>query len=316
MSEKVALYVGESLSRYRFPEGHPFSIDRQRAFWNEAVKQGLDKRVSVCPPRHAGHAELRRFHTDEHIERVATGSRLGEGYLDYGDTPAFPGIFEAAAAVGGTALEALERIMAGEALRSFQPVGGLHHARAHAAAGFCVFNDLALVIRSLHEIHGVKRVAYVDIDAHHGDGVFYAFEDDPDVILADIHEDGRFLYPGTGHEHETGTGEAVGTKLNLPLPPGAGNRYFAEAWERALDHLRHYRPEFVVLQCGADSLLGDPLAHLRLTPESHARVARDLRRLAEDMCQGRMMAFGGGGYDLDNLAAGWCAVLGEMVEIG
>jgi acetoin utilization protein AcuC len=316
MTDKVALYIGESLGRYRFPEGHPFSIDRQRAFWDEAVRRRLDKRVTVRPPRPADYHELRRFHTDEHIGRVETGSRLGEGYLDYGDTPAFPGVFEAAAAVGGTALEALKRIMGGEATRSFQPVGGLHHARAHAAAGFCVFNDLALVIRSLREIHRVKRVAYVDIDVHHGDGVFYAFEDDPDLILADIHEDGRFLYPGTGHEYETGAGEALGTKLNLPLPPGAGNREFLQAWARALDHLRHHRPQFVVLQCGADSLLGDPLAHLRLTPEAHARVARDLRLLAEEMCQGRMMAFGGGGYDLDNLAAGWCAVLGEMVEFG
>ncbi|MCK7500573.1 MAG: hypothetical protein MZW92_67855 [Comamonadaceae bacterium] len=186
----------------------------------------LDKRVALCAPRPAQRAELARFHTAEHIERVESQSRSGQGYLDYGDTPAFPGMFEAASAVTGTALDGLERIMAGEIRRTFQPVGGLHHARPHTAAGFCVFNDLGLAIRTLREIHGVRRVAYVDIDVHHGDGVLYTFEDDPELIFADIHEDGRYLYPGTGHAHETGIGRAQGTKLNLPLAPGAGDRDF------------------------------------------------------------------------------------------
>ncbi len=316
MAAQVLLYIGESLARYRFPDGHPFGIDRQRAFWNEAQRQGLDKRVALCPPRPAQRAELSRFHTEEHIERVESQSRSGQGYLDYGDTPAFPGMFEAASAVTGTALDGLERIMAGEFRRTFQPVGGLHHARPHTAAGFCVFNDLGLAIRTLREIHGVRRVAYVDIDVHHGDGVYYTFEDDPELILADIHEDGRYLYPGTGHAHETGIGRAQGTKLNLPLAPGAGDRDFFAAWERVLEHLRRHRPEFILFQCGADSLQGDPLAHLRLTPASHAHAARTLCRLADELCGGRIMAFGGGGYDLKNLAAGWCAVLGEMVSDG
>jgi len=314
MAAEVLLYIGESLARYRFPDGHPFGIDRQRAFWDEAQRHGLDKRVAVCPPRAAGRAELARFHTAEHIDRVEYHSRIGEGYLDEGDTPAFRGMFEAASAVTGTALDALERIMAGEFRRTFQPVGGLHHARPHTAAGFCVFNDLGLAIRTLREIYGVRRVAYVDIDVHHGDGVFYTFEDDPELIFADIHEDGRFLYPGTGHSHETGIGRAQGTKLNLPLMPGAGDRDFFAAWERVLDHLRRHRPEFILFQCGADSLKGDPLAHLHLTPAAHAHAARTLCRLADEMCGGRIMAFGGGGYSLRNLAAGWCAVLGEMAN--
>ena len=213
-----------------------------------------------------------------------------------------------------TALDALQRVISGATLRSFQPVGGLHHARADSAAGFCVFNDLAIVIRSLREMHGVRRIAYVDIDVHHGDGVFYAFERDPELIFADIHEDGRYLYPGTGFADETGAGDAVGTKLNVPLLPGAGDREFFAAWERVLDHLRRHRPEFILFQCGADSLRGDPLAHLRLTPAAYAHAARTLCRFADDYCSGRLMAFGGGGYDLRNLAAGWCAVLREMVR--
>jgi acetoin utilization protein AcuC len=313
MTEEVLLYVGEPLARYRFPAGHPFSIDRQRAFWNEAQRQNLHQRVQVLAPRIATPDELRRFHTGQYIETVAHRSVSGGGYLDYGDTPAFPGVFEAACAITGTALDALDHIMSGASRRTFQPVGGLHHARADSAAGFCVFNDLAVVIRSLREIYRVRRVAYVDIDVHHGDGVFYAFECDPELIYADIHEDGRYLYPGTGHAEETGAGEAAGTKLNLPLMPGAGDREFFAAWEQVLDHLRRHRPEFILFQCGADSLRGDPLADLRLTPASHAHAARTLCRFADESCDGRLMVFGGGGYNLANLAMGWCAVLREMV---
>lgn len=316
MMAEVLVYVGEPLARYRFPAGHPFSIDRQRAFWDEAQRQNLDQRVQVLPPHIATRDELRRFHTGQYIESVAHRSILGEGYLDYGDTPAFPGMFEAACAVTGTALDGLKRIMSGANRRTFQAVGGLHHARADSAAGFCVFNDLAIVIRSLREIHRVRRVAYVDIDVHHGDGVFYAFERDPELIYADIHEDGRYLYPGTGHAYETGAGEAAGTKLNVPLLPGAGDREFFAAWERVLDHLRRHRPEFILFQCGADSLRGDPLADLRLTPAAHAHAAQTLCRFADESCHGRLMVFGGGGYDLGNLAAGWCAVLREMVLSG
>ncbi len=314
MAAEVLLYVGESLAGYRFPDGHPFGIDRQRAFWDEAQRLDLHRRVALRAPRPATHEELCRFHTSEHIERVAERSAAGGGYLDYGDTPVFPGIFEAASAVMGTALDALERIMAGEARCSFQPVGGLHHARPHAAAGFCVFNDLGLTIRTLRELHGVRRVAYVDIDVHHGDGVFYSFEDDPDLIFADIHEDGRYLYPGTGYPEETGIGVARGTKLNLPLPPGAGDREFFAAWEMVMEHLQRHRPDFILFQCGADSLRGDPLAHLNLTPAAHAHAARSLNRLAQETCGGRLMVFGGGGYKLSNLAPAWCAVLSELLR--
>ena len=309
---EISLYIGEPLARYRFPDGHPFSIDRQRAFWDEARRQSLDRRVQVLAPRSASQDELLRFHSGPYIETVEERCNAGDGYLDYGDTPAVRGLYEAGCAVAGTALDALERIMSGASVRTFQPVGGLHHARADSAGGFCVFNDLAIVIRSLREVHRVRRVAYVDIDVHHGDGVFYAFERDPELILADIHEDGRYLYPGTGHADETGAGEAIGTKLTLPLLPGAGDREFFAAWERVLDHLQRHRPEFIVFQCGADGLRGDPLADLRLTPAAHAHASRTLCRFADESCGGRLMAFGGGGYDLKNLAAGWCAVLREM----
>jgi acetoin utilization protein AcuC len=196
-----------------------------------------------------------------------------------------------------------------EVRRSFQPIGGLHHARRGAAAGFCIFNDTGVVIETLRAQYGVKRIAYVDIDVHHGDGVFYAYEADPDVIIVDTHQDGRTLYPGTGHAHEVGRGEASGTKLNVPLPPGTGDDEYLAEWGRCVQFLREFRPEFFILQCGADSIAGDPLAMLRLSPAAHARVAKDLCELADASAEGRIMGFGGGGYNRRNLAYGWNGVL-------
>jgi acetoin utilization protein AcuC len=313
MSAPLALFVGDLLASYGFPDGHPLGIDRQGAFWSETLALGLDKRVQVVAPRLATREELERFHTIEHVSWVKLRSEAGHGYLDYGDTPAFPGVFERGSAVAGTAIEGLERLMKGDVLRTFQPIGGLHHARRGQSAGFCVFNDLGVVIDSLRSRFGVRRIGYVDIDVHHGDGIYYTYAADPALIVVDIHEDGRFLYPGTGHAREIGQGEAEGTKLNLPLPPRAGDREFFAAWEKGLAHLRHHKPEFLILQAGADGLAGDPLGDLHYTPAVHARVARDVRRLADEMCGGRLMVFGGGGYDLRNLATAWTGVLSELV---
>jgi acetoin utilization protein AcuC len=313
MAHEILLYAGAELAAYGFPAGHPLGIDRQGAFLDEAARQGLDRRVAFMQPRLATRAEIERFHQPSHYDWVQVCTAQGSGYFDYGDTPAFPHALHAASAVVGAALDGVERIMAGDALRTFQPIGGLHHARRGRAAGFCIFNDIGCVIDTLRLVHGVQRIAYVDIDVHHGDGVFYPFERDPDLIVADIHEDGRMLYPGTGHADETGRDLAIGTKLNVPLAPGAGDGEFFAAWEQALAHLERHAPEMVLLQCGADAMAGDPLADLRYTTAAYARAARDLRRLAERRCGGRMMTFGGGGYALGNLAAAWSAVLRELV---
>jgi acetoin utilization protein AcuC len=308
------LFVSASLGRYGFPEGHPLSVDRQGAFWRAACSRGLERRVTLAEAAAASKAAIGRFHTVEYIDRVIDASRRGDGYLDYGDTPAFPGCYEVGAHVVGAALEGARRIMAGEARRSFQPIGGLHHARRAGAAGFCVFNDPGVLIETLRAEHGVRRIAYVDIDVHHGDGVFYEFEDDPELACVDIHEDGRFLYPGTGAAHETGSGAAEGRKLNLPLAPGAGDGEFLRAWEKAERFLEEAQPEFFIFQCGADGLAGDPLADLQLTAAAHRHAARRLVALAERHARGRLMAFGGGGYSMENLSMAWCAVLQSLIE--
>lgn len=308
----MLVIADEAIGRYGFPNGHPFGPDRLAAFLAEYEARGLAARCLVRGSRAASEAELLRFHTPRHIEAVRAGSAEGAGSLDAGDTPAYRGCYEAAAQVVGATLAAAQALLDGEAARAFVPIAGLHHAARDAAAGFCIFNDCGVLIETLRAA-GVARVAYVDIDAHHGDGIFYAFESDPYVVFADLHEDGQFLYPGTGRAEESGSGEAAGMKLNIPLPPAADDAAFADAWPRVIAHLERFAPQFLILQCGVDSLGGDPLAHLRLTAASHALAARDLARLAQRLGHGRVLALGGGGYNRANIAAGWNAVVEALL---
>lgn len=312
--QRVYVYIGAALARYGFGQGHPFGPDRQDAFWREAKRQGLDQRVSVCEPVQATRQQIELFHTAEYVERVQRQSAHGQGFLDYGDTPAFTGVYEAAAAVVGSALDAMRHIMAGDCRRAFVPIAGLHHAQRGAAAGFCVFNDCGVVIEALRAEYGLTRIAYVDIDAHHGDGVFYSFVDDPQIFIADIHEDGRYLYPGTGDVSERGTGQAEGTKLNIPLPPGANDNDFFAVWPEVESFLNEARPQFIILQCGADSLADDPITHLQYSSATHGYAAERLCALAETHCEGRLLALGGGGYNRENLADAWTAVVHSLLE--
>ncbi len=310
----VCVHVGEALGRYGFGDGHPFGPERQGVFWDRMLASGMEHEVDVCEPVAAARAAIERFHSAGYVDRVVAQSQTGHGYLDYGDTPAFPGVFEAASFVVGSALDATARIMDGRARRGFVPIAGLHHARRERAGGFCVFNDCGVVIETLRAEYGLRRVAYVDIDAHHGDGVFYSFEDDPDLLFADLHEDGRYLYPGTGFAEETGKGAARGTKLNIPLPPGAGDEQFQAAWQQVEDYLRRGEPEFILLQCGADSLAGDPITHMRYTAAAHAHAASRLAALADEYCGGRLLATGGGGYNHTNIALAWGAVVRSLLD--
>jgi acetoin utilization protein AcuC len=315
MGEKrVSVYFGESLGHYGFGEGHPFGPDRIMAFWAETVKQGLANQVHVADPQQCDESVLTLFHTKEYVARVKALSKTGVGYLDQGDTPAFKGIFDAARTVVGSVLDGMESILSGKHLKVFVPIAGLHHARRDSAAGFCVFNDVGVLIENLRTLHDIRRIAYIDIDAHHGDGVFYAFESDPYLILADIHEDGRFLYPGTGGVEETGKGAAKGTKLNIPLPPYADDVIFFDIWPSVENFIRQGRPEMIILQAGADSIQGDPITHMAFTPAVHAHAAKQLNRLADEYCNGRFIALGGGGYNRDNLALAWNAVVRAMLS--
>jgi len=305
--------LGEQLARYGFGDGHPFGADRHAAFVREFEQRQLEGHVVHLEPRDASEAELLLFHTPEYLRFVSERSQAGGGWLDAGDTPAFRGVFEAAACVVGSSLTAADWIMHGARRRAFVPIAGLHHAARDRAAGFCVFNDCGVVVEQLRRDHGLVRIAYVDVDAHHGDGVYYAFDADPDLIFADMHESGQSLYPGTGSDEEIGRGAAAGTKLNVPLPAGSGDQEFDAVWPGMLAHVERYAPAFIILQCGADSVAGDPITHLNLSSACHARAARELCLLADRLGHGRVLALGGGGYDRGNIARTWCGVVEALL---
>ena len=314
MSDPVLVYKGDEIAAYGFGDPHPFGTDRHDVFHRELAEAALDDAIRYMPPRRASVDELLLFHMPEYIDKVSRMSKEGRGYLDDGDTPALPGIFDAACDVVGTTLAAVDAVMHGEGKRAFVPIAGLHHAARDRAAGFCVFNDCGVAAEYLRQRHGLSRIAYVDIDAHHGDGVFYGFADDPDLIFADIHEDGRYLYPGTGAAQETGTGRARGTKLNVPLAPGADDAEFRMAWRQVEAYLDAAEPEFIIFQCGADSLEGDPITHLCFSEQAHADAAATLCRLADKHCGGRLIGAGGGGYNRQNIARAWTRVVQAFVE--
>ena len=314
MSASVLVYKGREIATYGFGDPHPFGTDRHDVFHAELVAAGLDSVVEFGHARAASVDELALFHTPDYIDKVSRMSEEGSGFLDQGDTPAVKGIYDAASNVVGAVLSAVDELMHGHHARAFVPIAGLHHASRDGAAGFCVFNDCGVAVEYLRKTYGLQRIAYVDIDAHHGDGVFYGFEEDPDLVFADIHEDGRYLYPGTGHADETGRGRAKDTKLNIPLPPGADDAEFHRAWQRVEAYIEARAPEFILLQCGADSLAGDPITNLAWTEEAHAHAAARLCRLADKHCAGRIIGTGGGGYNRRNLARAWTRVVQSFVE--
>ena len=311
----TAVIIGKELSNYSFGEKHPLNSGRLDAFWSKiGQSESIDSgNLKLLSPALADERTVASFHDKNYINFVKESSITGSGYLDSGDTPSFKGVFEASLYVIGSTLLALDTVInkTNGNVHAFNPIGGLHHARRNAAGGFCVFNDIGIAIMYARKKYNLKKILYVDIDAHHGDGVYYEFEQDPDVILADIHEDGSFLYPGTGFESEDGLGLGKGTKLNLALHPGATDRDFLSAFMKIENFIDSMKFELIIFQCGADGLSGDPLTHLRYTEKSHKYAAQVLHRIAHERSYGRIIGLGGGGYNTQNLANAW----NQIVEV-
>ncbi|HEY6884747.1 MAG TPA: acetoin utilization protein AcuC [Nitrososphaeraceae archaeon] len=315
----TVVLFGEELAKYGFGESHPMSSDRIYAFWSRFQTENLDKsdQIVIEGPSLADEKVILTFHDANYIDLVKKASKHGIGFLDSGDTPSFKGVFEASSYVVGSTLKALDLVIRKKdgVEHAFNPIGGLHHAKRNSASGFCVFNDIGIAIMEAREKYDIKRIVYVDIDAHHGDGVYYEFEDDPFLFFADIHEDGRFLYPGTGSELETGLGNAEGTKLNIPIAPNSTDDDFISAFNKVEKFINDIaKPELIILQCGADSLNGDPITHLRYTANAHRYAADSLHRLAHYHCNGRIVALGGGGYNRANIADAWTTIVKSFVK--
>ncbi len=306
------VYLSDKLAAYGFGDNHPFGPQRHHVFEQAFYKQNLDRKVDVLEADATNRHSLELFHNPEYIKKVIEQSKFGVGYLDNGDTPAFTGMFEAVLNVTGCVLDAIDQLMSGHYKTAFIPIAGLHHARRDIAAGFCVVNDCGIAIETLFQKYGLKRVAYVDIDAHHGDGVFYSFEDDARLIFADMHEDGQFLYPGTGAISEIGKSDAAGTKLNIPMPPQSDDKLFLKMWAQLEKFIEKNQPEFILFQCGADSIKGDPITHMEYSEKSHAYATKRLCQIADRHCGGKLLAMGGGGYNHDNIAKTWTAVVSAL----
>ena len=257
--------------------------------------------VRMLAPEAADESAIIRVHRADYVDavRIAPADPFFSGWgLNTSDNPVFEGMHEASARIVGATLAAAEAVWFGETTRAVNISGGLHHAMAARASGFCVYNDPAVAIARLLD-RGAQRIAYIDIDVHHGDGVQAAFDDDPRVLTISLHESPLALFPGTGYPDETGGPGAEGTAVNVALPPGTDDAGWLRAFRAVVPSvLRAYAPELLFTQCGADGHRLDPLADLHLSVDGQRAAYIELRALADELCAGRWVATGGGGYAL------------------
>ena len=279
---------------------------------------GLLDGVDLLRPEIAADADLERVHRSDYLAAVRTaplaGPEVGHG-LGTDDNPIFDRMHDAAALVAGGSLLAAEQIVSGRVDRAVNIAGGLHHAMAAHAAGFCVYNDCAVAIAWMLE-QGVERVAYVDVDVHHGDGVQAAFYDDPRVLTVSLHQHPITLWPGTGYPTETGGRGAEGSAVNIALPPATGDAEWQRAFHAVVPSvLAEFRPQVLVTQCGADAHREDPLADLSLTVDGQRSTYRSLRELAEQYADGKWLVLGGGGYSLFRVVPrAWTHLLATVLD--
>jgi acetoin utilization protein AcuC len=320
MPGRVTLVWDESLAAYDLGPEHPLRPARVQLTVALAGATGLLDEARVIPPAAISGNDLARVHDLDYLAAVKACGRDGHPALQHGigpgDTPAFVGMHEASARVCGASVAAAAALLDGSAAHSFSPAGGLHHAMRNRASGFCVYNDPAVAIAWLLE-QGIGRIAYVDVDVHHGDGVQAIFADDPRVLTVSVHESGRFLFPGTGFADEIGEGDAKGTVANLPLPPYTTDDLYLAAFDALVPALvRAFEPELLVTQLGCDTHYTDPLAHLALTLRTYEGLARRLHDLAHTVAGGRWLATGGGGYQWASVVPrAWCTYLSEMTGV-
>ncbi|MBI4318782.1 MAG: acetoin utilization protein AcuC [Chloroflexi bacterium] len=311
MGGRFAIIYGDEFLEYDFGEDHPLRQIRLRLALELMLKMGVarEPEVAVQPVEKATLDDVLLFHTQQYVDFVEEACEKGTGWLDWGDTPAFKGGLDASLFIVGSTLKAVRMVWGGQAQHVFNLGGGLHHAHPNRASGFCVFNDAAVAISFLKRHLGARRIVYVDIDAHQGDGVMYGFYADGSVLDIDFHEDGAYLFPGTGSAHELGEGAGLNLKVNVPLPRYTADYSFMHAFRHLVPQLlRLFEPEIILWQCGADSHAGDPLTHMCLTNTAYAEAARLVHGLAHELCDGRLVLLGGGGYDMASVATAWTTV--------
>ena len=307
-SGSIFVYSDE-LAWFDFGADHYFKPERASKTYELCNRYGVMNYewMKILNPDRPDESLLTLFHEDEYIRLLEKASR-GEFSLEIlergigtPDNPLLPGIFDWSLKVTGGTVTAINRILNGEALAAFNPLGGFHHARKGNAEGFCYINDIAIGIKDVLKKNPNAKIAYIDIDAHHGNGVQDAFYDDPRVLFLCVHETGKNLYPWSGNENETGEGDGRGFTVNIPLEPGSDDEVFSYAFDEIIPPLLdRFSPDLVVAELGADMLISDPLTHLKLTNNGYIRAVKKVIQICP-----RILALGGGGYDLYRTARCW-----------
>ncbi len=314
---KTAFLYSDEFAGFNYGSSHPLKPVRLKLTYEliRACRLLAEPDPRLVPPPRARIEDLLTFHDREYIN-LLQASNSGEfpaGTEEYGlgpgDNPVFPGMFDWSVLVAGASLRAAELVDSGEADVAFNIAGGLHHAHAALASGFCYVNDPVLAIKQL--LSRGRRVVYIDIDAHHGDGVQEAFYETDKVLTISLHETGRALFPGSGFETETGTGAGRGYSVNVPLPPESDDEIFVRAFSGIVPQLiEKFKPDIIVSQLGVDTFMSDPLAHLNLTTNGFCEMVRMIKALAP-----KWVALGGGGYDIANVARAWTLAWAIMNDV-
>ena len=314
MPESVLVVWDDSLTHYDFGPSHPLSPIRLDLTIKLARELGVltGDHVEVISPKVADDALLTTVHTAEFVAAVKRANADGRHGLGTGDNPCFDDMHEASARVAAGSVDAALAVWTGQVTHAVNIAGGLHHAMPDSASGFCVYNDPALAITALLDA-GAERIAYVDVDVHHGDGVQAIFYDDPRVLTISLHETPQLLFPGTGYPNETGGPGSEGSAVNVALPPGTTDSGWLRAFHAVVPPLlRTWQPQILVTQDGCDTHVEDPLAHLALTVDGQRASYAALHVLAHDLCEGRWVATGGGGYAIvDVVPRAWTHLLSE-----
>lgn len=304
MTCNASFIFSDDMLGYHFHADHPFNQKRVTLTKDLLTASHTLRDSQIIPPRMATVEELALFHDPAYIEAIqkaGTGLLNDDEALEYGigteDTPIFKNMHEASSYLVGGTLTAVDAVLEGKTDHALNLGGGLHHGFKRRAAGFCIYNDGAVAIKYIREKYNLK-VLYVDTDAHHGDGVQWAFYEDPNVCTFSIHETGRYLFPGTGNINERGIKKGHGYSFNLPIDAFTEDESFLQLYETAFREITEYfKPDVIITQNGADAHCYDPLTHLCGTMEIYEKIPELAHELAHQYCEGKWIALGGGGYD-------------------